>query len=191
MTLSRTNPLVSEPEWRLLFCQSYKLLKVSGIWGHRFINHRHPHSRISLCPPVWPVCCGLHAHRTAWLLSSEHIQQYTIYSSLQRLEWDEHHVSFFTDLDSSKATADHYILIVIFKIESWWQRIGSQASGRDNNAIVKVLKRGQEFTERAEPQSHVWGFRCIVCHHKSHNKHERGTCFSLLNSEVYHDYNQI
>lgn len=137
------------------------------------------------------LCCGLHAHRTEWLLSFEHVQQYTIYSSLQRLEWDEHRVSCFTDLDSSKATADHYILIVIFKIESWWQSIGSQASGRDNNAIVKVLKRGQEFTERAETQSHVWGFRCIVCHHKSHNKHERGTCFSLLNSEVYHDSNQI
>ena len=38
--------------------------------------------------------------------------------------------------------------LCIFEFESWWQRTGSQASGRDNDVIVKVLKTGQAFTER-------------------------------------------
>lgn len=56
--LSTTNPLVSEPEPRLLFSLSYKVLR--SVRSEGIINHRHPHCRSTLCS-----LCGLSVLRSA------------------------------------------------------------------------------------------------------------------------------
>lgn len=154
--------------------------KASERCRHRFINHCHTHNRITLCPATWPVCAvvGMHTQsRGSFALTSFKNMQFLPGSQ----GWSEVNTMFLSPQTLTDPNLPLIFIswLCIFEIESWWQRTRSQDSGRDNDVIVKVFKTGQAFIERAEPQLHVWGFRCIVCHHELHNKDKHRACSSL------------